>query len=59
MDGFERDSPQKTVTGDDSVMELQLEDLAHKQEAIDAVVRLFEGQPRNTFDMERGLICAI
>ncbi|HMP00396.1 MAG TPA: DEAD/DEAH box helicase family protein, partial [Kiritimatiellia bacterium] len=28
-----------------------LEDLAYQREAIDAVVRLFEGQPRNTFDM--------
>jgi adenine-specific DNA-methyltransferase len=32
-------------------MELQLEDLAYQREAIDAVIRLFEGQPRNTFDM--------
>ena len=32
-------------------MELKLEDLAYQREAIDAVVRLFEGQPRNTFDM--------
>ena len=31
--------------------ELKLEDLAYQREAIDAVVRLFEGQPRNTFDM--------
>jgi len=32
-------------------VELKLEDLAYQREAIDAVVRLFEGQPRNTFDM--------
>jgi len=32
-------------------MELKLEDLAYQREAVDAVVRLFEGQPRNTFDM--------
>ena len=32
-------------------MELKLEDLAYQREAIDAVVRLFEGQPRNSFDM--------
>jgi type III restriction enzyme len=32
-------------------MELKLEDLAYQREAIDAVIRLFEGQPRNTFDM--------
>ena len=32
-------------------MELKLEDLAYQQEAIDALIRLFEGQPRNTFDM--------
>ncbi|MYE99239.1 MAG: DEAD/DEAH box helicase [Gammaproteobacteria bacterium] len=32
-------------------MELQLEDLAYQREAIDAVVSLFQGQPRNTFDM--------
>ncbi len=32
-------------------MELKLEDLAYQRAAIDAVVRLFEGQPRNTFDM--------
>lgn len=31
-------------------MELKLEDLAYQREAIDAVVRLFEGQPPNTFD---------
>ena len=32
-------------------MELKLEELSYQREAIDAVVRLFEGQPRNTFDM--------
>jgi len=32
-------------------MELKLEDLAYQREAVDAVVRLFKGQPRNTFDM--------
>ena len=32
-------------------MELKLEELLYQREAIDAVVRLFEGQPRNTFDM--------
>lgn len=32
-------------------MELKLEELPYQREAIDAVVRLFEGQPRNTFDM--------
>ena len=32
-------------------MELKLEYLAYQREAIDAVVRLFDGQPRNTFDM--------
>lgn len=32
-------------------MELKLEDLAYQREAIDAVIRLFEGQPPNTFDM--------
>ena len=32
-------------------MELKLEELSFQREAIDAVVRLFEGQPRNTFDM--------
>ena len=32
-------------------MELQLEDLAYQREAINAVVSLFQGQPRNTFDM--------
>ena len=31
-------------------MELKLEDLAYQREAIEAVVRLFQGQPRNTFD---------
>ena len=32
-------------------MELKLEELSYQREAIDAVIRLFEGQPRNTFDM--------
>lgn len=32
-------------------MQLKLEELAYQREAIDAVVRLFDGQPRNTFDM--------
>ena len=32
-------------------MELKLEELSYQREAIDAVVRLFEGQTRNTFDM--------
>ncbi len=32
-------------------MELKLEELSYQREAIDAVVRLFEGQARNTFDM--------
>ena len=32
-------------------MELKLEELSYQREAIDAVVRLFEGQQRNTFDM--------
>ncbi len=32
-------------------MELKLEELAYQREAIDAVVRLFEGQPRNSFDL--------
>ena len=32
-------------------MELKLEELSYQREAIDAVVRLFDGQPRNTFDM--------
>ncbi len=31
-------------------MELKLEDLAYQRKAIEAVVRLFQGQPRNTFD---------
>ena len=31
-------------------MELKLEELSYQSEAIDAVVRLFEGQPRNSFD---------
>ena len=34
-----------------TAMELKLEELSYQREAIDAVVRLFEGQPRNTFDM--------
>lgn len=32
-------------------MELRLEDLKYQRTAIDAVIRLFEGQSRNTFDM--------
>ena len=32
-------------------MELKLEELSYQCEAIDAVVRLFEAQARNTFDM--------
>ena len=32
-------------------MELKLEELSYQREAVDAVVRLFEGQTRNTFDM--------
>ncbi len=31
-------------------MKLKLEELSYQREAIDAIVRLFEGQPRNTFD---------
>ena len=31
-------------------MQLKLEDLPYQRQAIKAVVRLFEGQPRNTFD---------
>lgn len=34
-----------------NALELKLEDLTYQREAIDSVVRLFEGQPRNTFDM--------
>ena len=32
-------------------MELKLEELSYQREAIDAVVQLFAGQARNTFDM--------
>lgn len=32
-------------------MELKLEELSYQRDAISAVVRLFDGQPRNTFDM--------